>query len=453
MFLSRVSEFIKENNLLSSDTLHLVALSGGADSVCLLLMLKQLGFKVEAVHCNFHLRGEESDRDEHFCRELCQRENIAIHVVHFDTTTYAELHHVSIEMAARELRYDYFEKLRHDINASDICVAHHKDDSVETLLMNLVRGTGIHGLQGIKPQNGYVIRPLLCLSRKEIENWLDDNSHKYVTDSTNLEADVVRNKLRLNVIPLLADINPSASENIYRTALRMVEAGRVFDAAIERDRHDAVSAIEHSGVTISAIDTEKLLCTSSPEYLLFTILSPLGFTPAQIEDISRSDFSQSGKRWENGSYVLVTDRGKLLVVPMDTLKKMSMRIPETGVYVLNEDASGVTKISIRNVAIDENFVLSKSADCVCLDADKVKFPLLIRNVKEGDRFVPFGMKGSKLVSDYLTDKKKNYLEKSSQLVLLDAEDKVLWLVNERPDARSCIMKHTINSLVVRYYRE
>ena len=167
--------------------LFLVALSGGADSVCLLLAMKRLGYRVEAIHCNFHLRGAESDRDEEFCKRLCEREQIPFHTVHFDTKTYAEVHKVSIEMAARELRYNYFEQLRKAIDAEAILVAHHKNDAVETLLMNLLRGTGIHGLQGIKPRNGRIIRPLLCVSRQEIVEWLNMIGQDYVTDSTNLD--------------------------------------------------------------------------------------------------------------------------------------------------------------------------------------------------------------------------------------------------------------------------
>ena len=163
-----VRQYIAKEQLLSADALHLVALSGGADSVALLLILKRLGYTVEAVHCNFHLRGEESNRDEIFVRELCEKVEVKLHLIHFDTVAYAELHQVSIEMAARQLRYRYFEQLRQDIGAEEVCVAHHRDDAVETLLMNLVRGTGIHGLTGIRPRNGHVVRPLLCLSREQI---------------------------------------------------------------------------------------------------------------------------------------------------------------------------------------------------------------------------------------------------------------------------------------------
>ena len=168
---NKVADFIEREGLLSRDGLHLVALSGGADSVALLLVMKELGYHIEAAHCNFHLRGEESNRDEEFVKMLCKRHDVPIHLIHFDTEEYATLHQVSIEMAARDLRYHYFHQLCHDIGADSVCVAHHRDDAIETFLMNLIRGTGIHGLTGIRPQNGQIIRPLLCVSRQEIENF------------------------------------------------------------------------------------------------------------------------------------------------------------------------------------------------------------------------------------------------------------------------------------------
>ena len=206
---SKVEAYINKHKLLETSNLYLAALSGGADSVALLLLLKEGGFNVHAAHCNFRLRGAESDRDEAFCVELCRQQGVELHRAHFDTREYAAVHKVSIEMAARELRYRWFSQLREDIGASGVCVAHHRDDSVETVLLNLVRGTGLRGLTGIQPRNGDVLRPLLCVSRAEIEQYLTDRGQGYVTDSTNLEADVMRNKIRLQLIPLLKTLNPS----------------------------------------------------------------------------------------------------------------------------------------------------------------------------------------------------------------------------------------------------
>ena len=231
--LNKVADFIAKHGLLSREGLHLVALSGGADSVALLLILKDLGYRIEAAHCNFHLRGEESNRDEEFVKNLCEEKGVPLHLIHFDTKGYADLHQVSIEMAARELRYGYFRQLRQDIGAEKVCVAHHRDDAVETLLMNLMRGSGVHGLTGIRAHHDEIVRPLLALSRQEIEDYLHSIGQSYVTDSTNLIDDILRNKLRLNAMPLLKTINPKASENIWKTACRMAEAERVFDAAME----------------------------------------------------------------------------------------------------------------------------------------------------------------------------------------------------------------------------
>ena len=220
---SKVETYIKKYNLLNTNDLYIIGLSGGADSVALLLMLKEGGFNVHAAHCNFLLRGAESDRDEAFCVSLCQQLGVELHRAHFYTRTYAESHHVSIEMAARELRYKWFEQLRQDIGAVGICVAHHRDDSVETVLLNLVRGTGLRGLTGIQPRNGSILRPLLCVSRAEIEAFLAEKGQEYVTDSTNLEADVQRNIIRLEVLPLLRRLNPAVAENIQRTAENLSE--------------------------------------------------------------------------------------------------------------------------------------------------------------------------------------------------------------------------------------
>lgn len=238
--LNKIKRFIASEHLLRVDALYLVALSGGADSVALLLCLKELGYRVEAVHCNFQLRGEESMRDERFCEELCQRENIPLHKVHFDTQSYADLHKVSIEMAARELRYHYFFQLKEALKAEGICVGHHKEDSVETILINLVRGTGLSGLMGIRPRKNDIIRPLLCVTRHEIEDYLRRHASTFVTDSTNLMDDVVRNKIRLNILPQLTEINPSVTEAILTTANHLSEVEAIVQESLKEALEKAV---------------------------------------------------------------------------------------------------------------------------------------------------------------------------------------------------------------------
>ena len=451
---NRVKQFIEHEGLLATGNRYLVAVSGGADSVCLLLMLKELGYDVEAVHCNFHLRGEESRRDEDFVKQLCRQNGVPLHLTHFDTRTYAELHKVSIEMAARQLRYRYFEQLRCDIGAADICVAHHQDDSVETVLMNLLRGTGIHGLQGIQPRRGHVVRPLLCLSRQDIERWLRERGQAYVTDSTNLVPDVVRNQLRLNVIPELLKVSPAAAASILATARRLAEAARVYDHAIgeslKRLLHDAPSCSggRDSCSSDSFMIVDELLREPSPESVLYEWLGPAGFSPATIEAISRALPSPlpSGREWRSATHWLVSHRGTLLLAPApdeehQSPHSYSLRIPEPGTYICHEH----TKLRI---AIAEGPVVRREPACCCVDAGKVVFPLTLRPWQQGDRFCPLGMKGSKLVSDYLTDCHLSLVDKSRQMVLCNADNTILWLVGRRPDHRFRITSRTSSTLVI-----
>ena len=433
---------------------YIVALSGGADSVSLLFVLKhlehELGIDVEAAHCNFHLRGAESVRDEEFCKQLCERLSVPLHLIHFDTQAYADLHRVSIEMAARDLRYGYFENLRRDIEAQDICVAHHRDDSVETVLLNLVRGTGLRGLRGIQPRNGNIIRPLLSLSREDIVQYLDALGESYVTDSTNLHNDVKRNKIRLDVMPLLRELNPSVSQSIFESSLRVGEALKVFDEAMKRSIADVIATSPSHHLTISpphhlVISVERLKKQPSPEYTLHEILSSRGFTSAQIEQIYGSlDTCSAGKIIASDSHELAFDRGSLLVQPRTNVADAarSMRIPETGTYVFSDSL----KIKVAAEDCGDDYVPSRAADCVCLDASNIKFPLTLRHIEQGDRFVPFGMNGMKLVSDYLTDRKKNVFEKRAQLVVTDAQQRIVWLVGERTDNRFRITPHTQQAL-------
>ena len=433
---------------------YIVALSGGADSVSLLFVLKhlehELGIGVEAAHCNFHLRGAESVRDEEFCKQLCDRLSVPLHLIHFDTQAYADLHRVSIEMAARDLRYGYFENLRRDIEAQDICVAHHRDDSVETVLLNLVRGTGLRGLRGIQPRNGNIIRPLLSLSREDIVQYLDALGESYVTDSTNLHNDMKRNKIRLDVMPLLRELNPSVSQSIFESSLRVGEALKVFDEAMKRSIADVTATSPSHHLTISpphhlVISVERLKQQPSPEYTLHEILSSYGFTSAQIELIYGSlDTCSAGKIIASDSHELAFDRGSLLVQPRTNVadSARSMRIPETGTYVFSDSL----KIKVAAEDCGDDYVPSRAADCVCLDASDIKFPLMLRHIEQGDRFVPFGMNGMKLVSDYLTDRKKNVFEKRAQLVVTDAQQRIVWLVGERTDNRFRISKETSKAL-------
>ena len=304
----KIAQYIDQEKLFTREDKILVTLSGGADSVALLRLLLDMGYTCEAAHCNFHLRGDESVRDEMFVRELCLQLEVPLHVQHFQTTEEAEKRHISIEMAARELRYAWFEQLRLQQGADVIAVAHHKDDSVETLLLNLIRGTGINGLLGIRPKNGNIVRPLLCLDRKEITEYLQEIGQSYVTDSTNLQDEYTRNKIRLNLLPLMQEINPSVKESLLRTAEHLNDAALLYKKGIEEGKQKVQT---EQGILISV-----LLQESAPETLLFEILSPLGFNSAQIKDIFTSLNGQPGKIFLSGEWRVIKDRELLLLEPI-----------------------------------------------------------------------------------------------------------------------------------------
>ena len=442
LFLRKIEQFIEQKELMNNSQLYLVALSGGADSVALLLALKKLGYNIEAAHCNFHLRGEESDRDEDFCKNLCRELDIKLHLAHFDTQTNASLHGISIEMAARNLRYNYFKALLKDINASAVCVAHHKDDSAETLLLNLVRGTGIEGLTGIKSKNNRIVRPFLCVRRNEIVNYLEQQNQLFVTDSSNLVNDVQRNKIRLDVMPLLQTINPLVVEHLNQTGEYIEEAASILNTALEQMQNRVV-LLKTEEQTI--IDIERLEKEQSSNYLLWYILKNYGFNAAQIKQISCGLKTSVGRVWESATHALTINNNKIIVEPLFTCDSKEYRLIEEGLYHLNSKLS--IEIKKEPYSIDNGF--SKDPKDVWIDADKVVFPLSVRLIKEGDRMIPLGMKGSKLISDILTDTKVSYFDRQRQYVLLNNDQQIIWLVGRRIDDRYKITSSTKTVLKIK----
>ena len=442
LFLRKIEQFIEQKELMNKSQLYLVALSGGADSVALLLALKKLGYKVEAAHCNFHLRGEESDRDEDFCKNLCRGLDIKLHLAHFDTQANASLHGISIEMAARNLRYYYFEALLKDINASAVCVAHHKEDSAETLLLNLVRGTGIEGLTGIKSKNNRIVRPFLCVRRNEIINYLEQQNQSFVTDSSNLVNDVQRNKIRLDVMPLLQTINPLVVEHLNQTGEYIEEVTSILNTALEQ-MQDRVVLLKTEGQTI--VDIERLEKEQSSSYLMWYILKNYAFNAAQIKQILCGLKTSVGRVWESATHALTINNNKIIVEPLFTCYTKEYHLIEEGLYHLNSKLS--IEIKQEPYSIDNGF--SKDPKDVWIDADKVVFPLSIRLIKEGDRMIPLGMKGSKLISDMLTDTKVSYFDRQRQYVLLNNDQQIIWLVGRRIDDRYKITSSTKTVLKIK----
>lgn len=422
MFASKVKEYIRAHQLLQSNGHYLVAVSGGADSVALFCLLHQLGYQVEICHCNFLLRGRESYRDEDCVRKLAERFDVPFHLIHFDTKSYAQLHKLSIEMAARELRYQYFEQLCSDLGCSAVCVAHHSDDNAETILLNLLRGSGVHGLCGIQPSRAIrqgshiqVVRPLLCVSKTEIEKWLNEIGQNYITDSSNMIADVMRNRIRLNVMPQLRELVPSVADNLQTTAQLMIETSKIYD--------------QYIASTVDRIVVNNKLCISelrgtiSPISILHGWLSNYGFSSSMIRQINGHLDAETGRVWSSESHELCIDRGKLILTDRQN-SIPPFKIPETGLYHIT------SQLHLR-VEHAKEIVVDRSPDTACLDAAKVRFPIIIREVQEGDRFVPFGMNGSKLLSDFLTDLKIPLTQKRRQLVVTDAEGAIIWVVGLR----------------------
>lgn len=427
-----VAHYIETHKLLDKSRLQLVALSGGADSVALLFILRTLGYQLEAIHCNFQLRGQESVRDERFCQTLCDKLNIPLHHAHFDTRSYAQLHGISIEMAARKLRYTYFNQLREALDAEAICVAHHRDDAVETILLNLIRGTGLHGLTGMKPKNGAIVRPLLCVSRADLKAYLDDIGQDFVTDSSNLVADVKRNKIRLKILPLLEELNPSFRETMMNMASDLKEVEKVVDAHLSHYSHVAT-------LSIKTIEEEP-----STELALFYFLHTYGFNSVQIHQISDHLNDSCGRRWLSPTHELLADRDCLTVYPIEKVEPKPMFIPEPGCYVYANDV----KLRVTKREKDEGFIIPQDKQTAALDADKVAFPLIIRRTKAGDKFTPLGMNGTKLVSDFLTNQKKSIWEKRHQLIVCDAAGDILWLIGNRLNHMMRITKETKHVLLI-----
>lgn len=398
--IEKVRTYIDREIGLDSNALILIALSGGADSTALLLVMKELGYTLQALHCNFHLRGAESDRDQHFVEELCKEQNVPLSVRHFQTEEVAKERGISIEMAARDLRYDWFREEMKARKAFCIAVAHHRDDQAETMLLNLLRGTGLRGLAGMQTKHEGIIRPLLCLSRAEILQYLESRGQSFVTDSTNSERTYLRNHLRLDVIPLLQSINPAAIEHLCLASDNVRESIPYYIKGIE-------ATFKEQGITTNTFPFKAL----ESRTLLHEWLSDKGFNRAQEEEMMSASNSQVGKVWLSNSHSVLRDRDALIV---SSLSKQT------------------EKPQIRQEIVSQ--IEETGPNVAYFDADLLTNPIEVRLVREGDSFVPFGMKGRKLVSDYLTDRKLNRFEKAEQFVAV-CGDEIIWLIGHQSDNR------------------
>ncbi|GHU62956.1 tRNA(Ile)-lysidine synthase [Bacteroidia bacterium] len=433
----KIKKYIKKEHLLNDGDKVIVGFSGGADSVALLYILHSIDFECIAAHCNFHLRDDESERDEQFAAAFAASLSVPFVKQDFDTVAIAKKRGVSIEMAARDLRYEWFEKLRKRHNAATIAVAHHQDDSIETLLLNLIRGTGIRGLTGIKPQAGNIIRPLLCVSKLEILQFVTAKKLDFVTDSSNLQADFTRNKIRLQLIPLLETINPSAKEALLQTIYNLNEGAKIYDAEIGK----AVLSVFNKEK--NSIDIALLKTFPSPESVLFDLLKEYGFGKEVILDINRAIDSHSGKEFYSDKYRLVRDRAKFLLTLREKEKEEQ--------YLINKGESFLEfplRMELVYKENKQNFTIDKNKSVACLDLDKLQFPLILRKWRTGDKFVPFGMNSFQKLSDFFNNNKFSKIEKENTWLLISEND-IGWIINHRIDNRFKVTKNTKTQLMIK----
>ena len=438
--LQKVQSYIQAHRLLQPGSPVVVGVSGGADSVALWHVLRSLGYDCAMAHCNFHLRGAESDRDEQFVRRLAEEHGTPFYKTDFDTTTYAAQHGISIEMAARDLRYAWFDGLRQRLHAQAIAVAHHADDNIETLLLNLVRGTGLRGLTGIPRRNGAVVRPLLGCSRQEIEQYLADHHLPHVTDSTNVSPDYRRNRVRHAVLPLLESINPAMRTTLYATMERLDEAYTLYRQSVDLADRDIVTRTSDGGMTLRI---DRLSSHPACRTLLFEWLRPYGFSPATIRQVADSLTGEAGTLFYSPTHSLLKDRECLIVQPHRE------DCHETEFHIGAGTARLHIPLNMRFTRLerDAQFQPSKAPHTVHVDFDRLTFPLTLRHWREGDAFRPFGMTGMKKVSDFFIDRKLSRFDKERCWLLLSGND-IVWIVGLRTDDRFKVTPRTRHVLEI-----
>lgn len=430
--LRKLVRHIEKEDLFYRNEKLLIAVSGGLDSVVLLHLLFKMEVDCVVAHCNFRLRGKDSDGDEVFVRQLAEKYQYPFYSTVFDTTDYAKEKSISIEMAARDLRYDWFESIRQESNCQHILTAHHADDVIETILINLARGTGIHGLTGIKAKIGHLIRPLLPFSREELKAYAIDNELEFREDYTNAQTDFVRNKIRHQIIPVLEGINPGIRKTMTENVGRFRDIESIYNKEIAGKRP---SFIDQDGDRLLILIAELKKLTA-PNSHLYEFLNPFGFHGRDVANIVESLDAISGKMFYSEKYQLLRDREYLVLTEREE--------KETGEYELSENGQTIVNKQEFECCIFErssDFKFSTDSHIACFDADKLTFPLKLRKWQEGDVFHPIGMKGRKKLSDYFIDNKFSLSDKEAAWFLVSGDD-IIWLVGHRMDDRYKITKAT-----------
>jgi tRNA(Ile)-lysidine synthase len=432
-------EYITKNHLFKRNEKVLLAVSGGIDSMVMTHLFISAGFETGIAHCNFQLRGSESDDDEKFVKSFAEKNNIKVHNQRFDTSGFAEERGISIQMAARELRYRWFEELGEKNGYSYIAVAHNLNDNVETFLINLSRGTGIAGLTGMKPKYKNIVRPLLFASRKAISDYCSLNNIKYREDRSNSETKYTRNKIRHKIIPLFKEINPSFETTIIETAERLEEINEIVSARFNEVRENV--SVHMKDKTVFKISLLKEL--SPLNTLLFELFRPYGLGPEQLDDMINLFNSRTGSQLFTATHRIIKNRRELIAVKIS--EDISDSITITCIKDLQE-FPGCTEAKILKTGKD--FKIPESQNIGCFDAEKIAFPLIIRRWRHGDSFYPLGMKQKKKLSDYFTDRRYSIYDKECSLIL-ETEGKIAWIINDRIDDRFKITSKTRKALIIR----
>ncbi len=435
MLIENFQRYIEHYGLARRDERILLTVSGGVDSMVMLALFIESGYRVGVAHCNFQLRGVESDEDEVLVANEAARYEVPCYNRRFDTVGEMERTGESMEMAARRLRYAWFEELCREEGYDRIAVAHHADDSIETFFINLLRGTGLRGLTGIHYQNGRLIRPLMFAARKEILEYAVQHRIPFREDSTNRSTKHLRNKIRLGLVPRIREINAKFTDLMRRNISRLMDAQSFIDAAIERVRREAMS----SERGIDTIHVERIPESFPRNFVIYELLnSAYGFKGDVIDALCHAlEQGTTGRRFYAREHVAYIDRGEILVTRIAAGDSCEVKVEERAL----RSYCGNSVLYYEKVDIGTIKDFGVPPHIAQLDADKLHYPLTLRRWREGDWFVPFGMSGKRKVSDFLIDNKVSMAEKERQFVLLSGED-IVWVVGRRIDDRYRLTRDT-----------